>query len=161
MATWQHPVFDRTLDDVRFAEQQIREWKEQSLRGEPVDTYNLKGCLNVIDLNRIEGDIEYLDALLREYGYYPTVSCREWGTNDVPTEGDVKRILSSVRSILAEYHLPEGASYDLYEMRTYEEVNAVERALYGVERLIEHMIGSFQKSGGFQSGAKRMLPVGR
>lgn len=66
MAVWIQPVYDRTNEDVAFAQEQIQKWIDAKLSGNPVETYELKGCFNLTDINRIEGDIQYISDRLDE-----------------------------------------------------------------------------------------------
>ena len=60
MAVWINPVYDRTQEDVEYAKQKIAEWIAADTMENSLVVHDLKGCLNVSDLNRIEGNIKYL-----------------------------------------------------------------------------------------------------
>ena len=47
MAVWIQPVYDRTDENVAFAQEQIQKWIDAKLSGNPVETYELKGCFNL------------------------------------------------------------------------------------------------------------------
>lgn len=42
MTVWIEPVYDRTDEDVAFAQEQIQKWIDAKLSGNPVETYELK-----------------------------------------------------------------------------------------------------------------------
>lgn len=161
MAVWIDPVFDRTQADVSFAEEKIQEWIKAKLTGNPIETYELKGCLNLTDINRIEGNIQYLSDRLDELHYPPGTSCKVWERSGLPTAQDVKRILSNVRLIIAAYHQQEGVPDVPEDMSTFSDINAVEENLCAIKQLLDSMVDRFQKSGMFKSGAMRMLPIRR
>lgn len=161
MAVWISPVFDRSQDDVSFAEEKIQEWIKAKLTGNPIETYELKGCLNLTDINRIEGNIQYLSDRLDELHYHSGTSCKVWERSGLPTERDIRRILSNVNHIISAYYHPGNASTVPDSMRNYTDINAIEENLYKIKQLLDSMIEGFQKSGRFQSGAMRALPIRR
>jgi hypothetical protein len=161
MARWKEPVFDRTQEDVDFAIQKIAEW----IGGLAVENsslvYDLKGCLNVSDLNRIEGNIKYLNDMLGELGYSVGVTTREWGRSDIPTTEDVSRIINNVREIILSYYQQEGVTALPSGMGGYNQINAIEENLLKIKELLDCMINSYQRSGTFTSDGMRMLPIRR
>lgn len=161
MAEWISPVFDRTADDVAFAREQIQKWIDAKLSGNPTETYELKGCLNLTDINRIEGNIQYLSDRLDVLYYLPGTSCKVWEQSGLPTARDVKRILSNVRLIITAYHRQTGVPDVPESMATFSDINAIEENLYAIKQLLDVMEERFQKSGNFKSGAMRMLPIRR
>jgi len=154
---WVEPVFDRTQTDVDFAKAQIQIWISQQMGY----THDLKGCLNLTDINRIEGNIKYLNDRLTELYYSPGAVSKTWDHNGLPTASDVRRILNNVQLIIDAYHRPAGAPNVPSGMSRYYEINDIEEILFRIKPIIERMVQSFQLSGMFVSGAKRMLPIRR
>ena len=161
MTVWIEPIFDRTEEDVEFAKEQISRWIAEELSGSPIETYDLKGCLNVVDLNRIEGNINYLNETLAKLHYPPGTSSKVWERRDLPTERDVSRILNNIRLIISVYYQQQKAPDVPESMRTYKDINAIEENLLLIKQLIDSMRAGFQKSAAFQSGAMRILPIRR
>ena len=161
MAVWIQPVYDRTDEDVAFAQEQIQKWIDAKLSGNPVETYELKGCFNLTDINRIEGDIQYISDRLDELHYPPGTSCKVWERSGLPTARDVRRILSNIKRIIAVYYQPTGVPNVPGSMGTYSDINAIEQNLYAIKQLLDAMEDRFQKSGMLKSGAMRMLPIRR
>lgn len=161
MAVWIDPVFDRTQEDVSIAEEKIQEWIKAKLTGNPIETYELKGCLNLTDINRIEGNIQYLSDRLDELHYPPGTSCKVWERSGLPTERDIRRILSNVNLIISAYYQQDDVPAVPDSMGNYTDINAIEENLYRIKQLLDFMIAGFQKSGMFQSGAMRALPIRR
>jgi len=161
MSVWIDPVFDRTQEDVSVAEEKIQEWIKAKLTGNPIETYELKGCLNLTDINRIEGNIQYLSDRLDELHYPPGTSCKVWERSGLPTERDIRRILSNVNLIISAYYQQDNVSAVPDDMGTYTDINAIEENLYRIKQLLDSMIAGFQKSGMFQSRAMRALPIRR
>ena len=161
MATWIEPVYDRTDEDVTFAKTQIQEWITEVLSGNPIETYDLKGCLNLVDINRIEGALQYLSDTLSNLYYPPGTSCKVWAINGLPTAIDIYRILNNVRLIISAYCQQDGVPDVPEGMSTYSDINAVEENLLKIKELLDCMQASFQKSAMLKSGGMRMLPIRR
>ena len=160
MVVWVEPVFDRTEADVEFAREQIAKWTKLSLNTLQT-TRELKGCLNASDLTRIETNIQYLSDVLDEYGYNPHVSCKNWKRSDLPTERDIRRILSNVKQLISSYHqLPDSPNVP-NNMAHYSDINNIEKNLHNIKLLLDAMANSFPVSGAIKSGGLRMLPIRR
>lgn len=161
MAYWTKPVYDRTEGDVEFAIRKIAEWVAYKNAGMSIVTHDLKGCLNVSDINRIENNVAYLREKLYEYGYSVSVSTKSWVHTGLPNVGDISRIVKNVRALVKAYY-PHSTSPAIPDtLNGYNEVNAVEKNLYLIKMLLDCMVGSFKKSGTFQSGSKTILPIRR
>lgn len=161
MVEWIEPVFDRTLDDIEFAKKQIQEWIQNKLASGNVKTCELKGCFNVTDINRIEGNIRYITDKLNFWGYKTETECKTWELKDIPTVNDVNRILTNLRILVTAYHKKRNISDIPWNMINFRDINAIEENLFYINELIEIMIKSLQKCGMFKSGAKRILPIRR
>ena len=81
-----------TQADVDFAIKTIAEWIAANTAGNPLVVYDLKGCLNVPDLNRIEGNIAFLAERFNDLMYPPDTSVKEWETHGLPSSDDIRRI---------------------------------------------------------------------
>lgn len=158
MAIWVEPIFDRTQEDVEFAIKKIAEWVAADISGRPIVTYNLKGCLNMADINRIEDNIKYLSEKLSEYGYSSYLVAKKWSMSDMPTAKDITRITSNVNELIASYYKPIGAVEVSASMLNYTEINTLEKNLYLIQRLLDSMVRSFKLSGDFNSGGSMFLP---
>ena len=160
MAEWITPVFDRTQSDVDFAKQKIAEWILADITGNPIVVYDLKGCVNTRDLNRIEGNIKYLADKFTQYQYSTDTSSKSWKDSGLPTDRDVSRILYNVKSLLEVYHLDTERSVPM-DMSQYYEINTIENNLSTIKKLLDCMVNSFKKCGTYQSGGKPFLPIRR
>lgn len=62
---WREPVTDRTQEDVDFANKLLaKPWSEFTASEQTKYKNGLKGCLNRVDLERIEGNMQYLASEL-------------------------------------------------------------------------------------------------
>ena len=157
MSYWIEPVFDRTQEDVDFAIAKISEWiAADSVRNQLI-VRDLKGCLNVSDINRIEGNIEYLAEKLGGYYYSPDTSTKSWTRVGMPNEKDISRITNNVRALVDAFCQRSDAPNIPTDMRNYKEVNAIELNLFLIRELVDVMVNSFRKSGAFYCGNRAIL----
>ena len=162
MAYWKKPVYDRTQEDVDRAIEQISEWVTSSLSGKPIVVSDLKGCLNVADINRIEGNIAYLSERLSEYYYVANTPSKTWDRSGLPTKYDVGRILRNIRELREVFCVHPNAPSVPSSMLRYEDVNAVELNLELIKELLEQMIGClYKKLDNFKLGSTFFLPIRR
>lgn len=161
MAEWKNPVTDRTQEDVDFAISKIAEWIAGDVTHNPLVVYDLKGCLNVADINRIEGNVAYLSDKLTELAYPPNTATKSWDRVGLPNEQDISRILYNVRAIISAYYQQGSAPEVPSSMMGYEEVNAVEQNLDLIKELLDCMVNSFRKSGALKAGSTMFLPIRR
>lgn len=157
MEKWIEPIFDRTQADVDFAIRKIAEW----IATDGSVAYDLKGCLNVVDINRIEGNIAFLTEMLTDLYYTPDTVTKSWTISGMPTEQDINRILYNVKALVDSFHKHPDSPDIPFGMRGYGEVNDVEKNLYLIKYLLDVMVGSFKKSGTFHSGSTMFLPIRR
>lgn len=122
--------------------------------------YDLKGCLNLSDIIRIEGNISYLAEHLTGYLYPIGVNIMEWSKTDLPNVDDMKRIASNIRSIFNGFYTPSGAEIVPETMLSYQDINAIEHNLYLLKQMLDSMILSFIPSGTTKCGV-RQLPLRR
>lgn len=123
--------------------------------------YDLKGCVNLLDLNRIEGNIAYLSEKLSEVDYPLSISTKQWNKGDLPTENDIQRIISNIRSLVDGFYQPSNAPALPSTMLSYEDVNSIERNIDLIKYLLDCMVNSFRKVGNYKSGATMRLPTRR
>ena len=123
--------------------------------------YNLKGCLNLSDIIRIEDNIDYLADRLTRYCYPIVVSSKNWVKTDLPNANDMKRIANNIRSIFSGYHIPSGATDVPDVMLSYQDINALEYNLHLLKETLGAMENCFTQSGTYKSGATSRLPIRR
>ena len=123
--------------------------------------YNLKGCLNLSDIIRIEDNISYIADRLIQYRYPIVVSSKAWVKTDLPNANDMKRIANNIRSIFSGYHTPSGATDVPDIMLSYQDINALEYNLHLLKDTLGVMENCFIQSGTYKSGATARLPIRR
>ena len=123
--------------------------------------YDLKGCLNLSDITRIEDNISYLSSKLNTSLYHTTVSCKEWTKDDLPNAQDMKRIADNIRAIFRDYYTPSDVVDMPDIMLSYEDINALEYNLHLLKEMLDSMEKSFIQSGTYICGATNRLPIRR
>lgn len=158
MAIWQTPVTDRTQEDYDFAKQKIAEW----IADPTLVRYDLKGCMNISDINRIEGNIKYLSDRLNELYYRNSTSTfSSWGRESIPTTTEVSRIIQNVNSLVRAYPLRGNAPTVPTNLNSIDDVNNVEKILLIIRENIEMMVSSFKKCGTIHCSSTSVLPLRR
>lgn len=151
MANWSKPIYDRTQSDVDYAKSMIDYFKKN---GGVTDGKNLKGCLNVDDLNRIEFNTEYLSDLLRALYYFNNINKHSdrWYVSSVPYVNHINRIIDNVLKLQSAYFTPSSSPDLPTNLTHYEDVNSIEKCLYLLKVMIDEMTSSFKECNTFECG---------
>ena len=123
--------------------------------------YDLKGCLNLLDINRIEGNIAYLSEKLSSLDYPSNIITKQWNKDGLPNERDLQRIIDNVRELVASFYQPSGAPTLPLTMLSYSEINSLERNIDLIKYLLDCMVNSFKKVSAYKCGARMVLPTRR
>lgn len=125
------------------------------------DVYELKGCLNLLDLNRIEDNITYLAETMENYSYSPNIHAKQWIKTDLPNQDDMSRIIENIRSLMSAFYSPRNPPSLPTTMLSYRDINAIEENLYLIRQLLDCMRSSFKQTGTIKSGSTTFLPMRR
>lgn len=140
---WETPIYDRTLADATYA------------KLHQGSTENLKGALNISDLNRIERNTVYLHNVLAGYGYIVDIETHgDWTIRDLFYLTDMDRIRQNVINIVDGFSvLGTTPTIDLgnYYL-TVTDVNDVEEVLHDLNFLLENMVAEFRYCGTIYAG---------
>ena len=200
---WREPIFDRTADDVEFAIQKLKEWKQNHTHSTDIrveddalvvrdegtayitddklvsqhdgvayvedevlvihvgDVYELKGCFNLLDLNRIENNIAFLAEKMESFSYAPNIHGKQWSRSDMPNQNDMSRIVDNIRSLIDAFYPPDNPPSLPTTMLSYNDINAIEENLYLIKQLLDVMQTSFKMVGTIKSGSRMILPIRR
>lgn len=148
MAEWITPIYDRTQADVDFAISKIAEWRGKGVR----DEYELKGCFNVSDINRIENNIKFLSNNLSALYYFSQTSTKTWDRSGLPDIDEVARIISNINTIILSFYQNESAPELPNTMLTYEQINNIEENLHFLKDMLDNMVSLFRECGTFTCG---------
>ena len=125
------------------------------------DVYELKGCLNLVDLNRIEGNIAYLAEKMESYSYSPNIHGKQWNRGDMPNQNDMERIIENIRALVSAFYSPDDPPALPTTMVSYADINAIEENLSLIKQLLDVLESSFKVVGANKSGATTFLPIRR
>jgi len=125
---WLTPITDRTLEDVIYAQSKVKEWIAAYSRGETPTVIDLKGCVNASDLNRIEGNLDYLNQRVVFKGGAPDgrVVVKTWKRGEAVLAEDVERLLNNARTVADLYGLSNVVPIPLETIKGYEDMNNLE-----------------------------------
>lgn len=146
-------IFDRTLADVRAAEE-IRRTKVQ--KGETLTDADVsaleRGTLSISTLNRVELKQQELAGLLLEMGYQIAIENRQWTENDIFTESDFSRIVENNTALRESFFVYADTPADAVAEYSYEEINALERVLFDLEKMIDFTKQRYRRCGIYNCG---------
>lgn len=143
MAEWKEPVFDRTQADVDYAKSQL---------AKNINNVKYKGCFNVEDISRIEGNTQYLSDILNNLYYRNAVDTRIYKQGTVLSVSHIDRIMNNISVLWGKYYTPAGAISLPKTLLTYEQVNALEKNQHLIKEMLDNMIASFKECGAFVCG---------
>lgn len=124
---WLSPITDRTLEDVRYAESKVVEWIAAYSRGETPTVTDLKGCVNASDLNRVEGNLDYLNQRIVFKGGFPDdMVVKTWERGEVVLTSDVVRLLRNARWVARMYGVSGVVHIPSVIIEGYEDMNYLE-----------------------------------
>ena len=123
--------------------------------------HDLKGCLNVMDINRIEENIAFLSEKMTEYSYLNRIITKRWSKDNLPNETEIQRIIGNVRSLVESFYQSSDAPPLPTTMLSYNDINSLERNIDLIKYLIDCMVNSFKKVGRCKSGSTMYLPIRR
>lgn len=137
-------ITDRTQADVdRRAELKAKGWPAMTTEERAEWVTPLKGSYSYVDMNRVEGAVEYVANKLAESGYIvrPVVK-KNWSIEDKPTISDLNRYLKNVEDIRAALtSFPSTPSAPTTRKKlNYQMANDIEQILIDVDTLVNNMI---------------------
>ena len=137
--TWKTPIFDRTEADVEYA------------RAHPDEITALKGAYNYeIDLNRVEGNCQFIAEALQRQGYKIEIITKEdWTNTDWLTAAHWTRIRGNVEALKA---IPVPEWREISAALDWANANALEWNLDQLRSWLELAAGLFRRSGTFRAG---------
>ena len=125
------------------------------------DVYELKGCFNLLDMNRIEGNIDYLAKSMEGFAYTPNIHGKQWTRTDMPTQDDMSRIIGNIQALIDAFYSPSNPPSLPSTMLSYNDINAIEENLHLIKEMLDCMQSSFKMVGTIKSGSRMILPIRR
>lgn len=148
-------IFDRTQTDVNAAKNLIKTKVKKFITLTEAETATLeRGTLTINTLNRIENKLTELQTLLNSIGYFTEeFTSTTWTYSYYFHPADFDKILNSLNNLKNAFFVSV-ADVPNDNYRQYQTINAVEKILYDIERLIGVMKNNYRKCGTFECGVK-------
>lgn len=147
-------IIDRTAQDVENA-RTLRDSKVKAfeiLTQEEIDTLE-RGAITKNTINRIENKQAELKELLNEAGYWGTpIINKIWTGNDWLYREERQRILDNLNVLKQAYFTYTDTPATPDTRLDYINLNAVEKILDDLERMINDMKSQYRKCGTFRCG---------
>lgn len=166
---WQTPIYDRTQLDVDYVKELSEKIYTQGFSALTAEEQNLwlnglKGALNAIDLNRIEGNMEYIAYNLTQYAYPPNIDNfkTNWNVKDLSNTNSISmlnRIITNANKLIAAFYAQRTSIPTMLNNPTYEHINRIEKMLFEMKEMFQNMVADFRYSNTFNS-AQVALPQG-
>jgi hypothetical protein len=121
------PVFDRTEEDLNIFQSMISK-DRSSLAPEEKDLWRkgFKACLNVSDINRIEGNSDALSKLMNK-----NLQTKSWVETDIISENEIRRILSNIESLRSSGAVKQDTpEVPRFPLNDYRKLNDAEKILF-------------------------------
>ncbi len=135
---WITPIIDRTISDIQNMTQ--------------------KGHLNAEDLNRIEGNTQYLHEVLLGYGYSQSpITKTNWVMAEFPYIETMERMRKNTKEIIEGYYDQPTQIPLSIETLTWQKLNDIEKALLETKEMISKMEESSRYAGTFYVGQEVIL----
>lgn len=121
-------IYDRTASDVETA------------LNNPGSNTHLKGSYNYTDLNRVESWCEYLENILKKYGFSETLVIKtDWNMRNYPTRTHIDRIRSNIDTLKEFCYALTTETIIYNNTMNYEQANVLEKILYDIDHYIEEI----------------------
>ncbi len=155
---WIEPITDRNSSDVYYVKNLMRSiltfgWDNVGSEIRSQWLYNLKGALNASDLNRIEGNIEYITNRLLEIipKFYPDFRDENWMVGENLTLEEINRIRDNILLLISVWYIKPDAPVINYSNNLYyNDINVLEENIAQLkffidewERNIKPICGTF------------------
>lgn len=147
-------IFDRTQNDVDTASRLRREKVQtfQELTENEIATLE-KGIITINTLNRIENKQEFLKELFNEMGYWNTpITIKVWNETQIFNVDEFQRIIDNTNVLREAFFVYTDTPNTPPVSYHYNNINALEKILYDLDKMINDMKGRYRQCGTFQCG---------
>ena len=146
-------IFDRTQFDVEEA----KRLREKLQRGEQLNDDEVfaleRGTFSLATINRIENKQAELYDLFIIAGYGgEEVFNVNWEFSDFFTDGDLLRLIDNGEKLKDAFFVYAGTPNRPQALYHFNEVNAIEKILYDLEKNYSYMASNWRECGTFESG---------
>lgn len=143
-------IYDRTREDVDRVIELNKKYLDRTITNEEKEEWseNLKGAINVSDLNRIENNISSIAGFLGV-----SVISKMWALNEIPKVSDYQRIRVNVESLRNSWYvLPDTPSAPNSPLNTYQKWNDIEHILHDLNCTYQKTVENYNYCGEIYAG---------
>jgi hypothetical protein len=125
----------------------------------PVTDWTSSDYYNYGDVNRVEGNTEYVKDLLISAGYSPSLASivKTWANTSILFYDDLNRIENNIKALKDCSYEPlnwitpvtDWATLDVFD---YNDAIRLESNLYELKTMVDNIISAFLKCGTFKAG---------
>ena len=147
-------IFDRTQNDVDTAifirDSKVKTFQE--LTESDIATLE-RGMMTVNTLNRIEAKQGELKTLLNGIGYWNTpITNKAWTETDIFDAVEFQRIIDNTNVLRNAFFVYKDTPSTPSISYHYKDINALEKILYDLEKMVEDVQKLYKQCGTFQCG---------
>ena len=146
------PITDRTQIDVDYAKTRLQAIKVELMN---YNVEELKGCLNISDLNRIETNLSHIASNLNNLNYTVNIQTKQWDMQSVPKQSDINRILNNLRILTIAFHTILSVPT---KMTHFEDINTLENSIEILNNWVSNS-NKFKRCGKLTCGNGFKLPI--
>jgi hypothetical protein len=153
-------IFDRTFEDIGKVKQILKKLKDfAKLTQSDIETLE-RGTITYNTLNRIENKQKELAEILEQWTYLVVpITNKSWTKEDIFNESELKRLADNTVVLREAFYVIDKAQPNPKAKYTYQDINAMEKILDEIDRLIAFTKASFKRSNTFQSGQDFVLSL--
>lgn len=148
-------ITDRTQADVDNA-LEIRENKVKALKALTEDDVNTleRGMITINTLNRIEEKQAEIKNLINGVGYWntPIETKTDWTTDDIFYKQDFQQIIDNEKALRNAFFTYTNTPNTPEISFHYESLNALEKILVDLEKMIDEVKSHYKECGTFECG---------
>lgn len=134
-------VYDRTAQDVEYVKELNQKYLNRTITEGEKEVWfgNLKGALNLSDINRVENNTRAIAKLANVL-----VNTKLWLQGEIPTESDYGRIRENVETLKeSTIGLHDSPEIPERPFNTYQKWNDIEKILFDVYYFYQKSVGYF------------------
>lgn len=119
---WQQPIYSRTSKDI--------------------ENKTNKGYLNYTDMNRIEGNIEFIAELMGI-----NVITKSWNVLTLPTSADFTRIINNIKKLENSINFTAYKDPPNHPINTFNKINSIESLIASIKGDYDLVLGNWMYCG--------------
>ncbi len=149
-------IYDREQADVDRVAYLIGRWRDGSITDMEKAEWaeSMKGAYNAGDLNRVGAAVNYVAAMLTEWGYPYAPNMRtNWTASELFYAADLAEYLAAVEGLRARLAAFTDTPETPDKISTWQQANDIERIIEDVHLLLQNMVAGLPYADVIYSGA--------